>query len=111
MLRGPRYASASCGLIRAFAEPCGGCSRTLRGRTIAAFREIFDEAIRLGGTITGEHGIGVAKKEFLPMQPGDVPSTTADIEALKRDCGFAPSTPIEVGVPRFVQWYKEYHGV
>jgi UDP-glucuronate 4-epimerase len=52
-----------------------------------------------------------AQKEFLPMQPGDVPSTTADIEALKRDCGFAPSTPIDVGVPRFVQWYREYHGV
>ena len=40
-------------------------------RVHEAFREIFDEAIRLGGTITGEHGIGVAKKEFLPKFAGD----------------------------------------
>jgi UDP-glucuronate 4-epimerase len=52
-----------------------------------------------------------AKKEFLPMQPGDVPSTFADIEAIKRDCGFMPSTPIDEGIPRFVKWYREYHGV
>ena len=40
-------------------------------RVHLAFREIFDEAIRLGGTITGEHGVGVAKKEFLPKFLGD----------------------------------------
>jgi glycolate oxidase len=40
-------------------------------RVHAAFREIFDEAIRLGGTITGEHGVGVAKREFLPKFMGN----------------------------------------
>jgi UDP-glucuronate 4-epimerase len=45
------------------------------------------------------------------MQPGDVPATYADISAIERDLGFSPATPIEVGVPNFVSWYREYHGV
>lgn len=52
-----------------------------------------------------------AKKEFLPMQPGDVPETYADVDDLMRDVGFKPSTPIEVGIERFVEWYKDYYGV
>ena len=51
-----------------------------------------------------------ARKRFLPMQPGDVPDTFADIEALAADVGFRPSTPIEEGVERFAQWYKAYYG-
>lgn len=51
-----------------------------------------------------------AKKTFLPMQPGDVPATYADVEDLERDVGFAPSTPIEEGVGRFVDWYLEFYG-
>lgn len=52
-----------------------------------------------------------AIKEFAEMQPGDVKETYADIEASRSDLGFAPSTTIEVGLPRFVAWYREYHGV
>ncbi|MFM7101001.1 MAG: NAD-dependent epimerase [Verrucomicrobiota bacterium] len=52
-----------------------------------------------------------AKKEFLPMQPGDVPATYADVEDLTRDTGFRPSTPIEEGVEKFVRWYREFHQV
>ncbi len=52
-----------------------------------------------------------AELNFLPMQPGDVPETYADIEALTRDVGFRPSTPIETGVEQFVRWYRAYHGV
>ena len=52
-----------------------------------------------------------AKKRFLPMQPGDVPATYADVSDLTRAVGFAPATPIEVGVARFVAWYREYYGV
>ncbi|MFN3565821.1 MAG: NAD-dependent epimerase/dehydratase family protein [Burkholderiaceae bacterium] len=48
---------------------------------------------------------------MLPMQPGDVPSTWADIEDLKRDYGWVPTTPIEVGLPRFVAWYRAHYGV
>lgn len=52
-----------------------------------------------------------AIKNFLPMQPGDVPATYADVDDLARDVGFAPKTPIETGIARFVDWYRKYHGV
>jgi UDP-glucuronate 4-epimerase len=52
-----------------------------------------------------------AEKRYLPMQPGDVPATYADVEDLARAVGFAPRTPIEDGVARFVDWYRAYHGV
>jgi UDP-glucuronate 4-epimerase len=52
-----------------------------------------------------------AVKNLLPMQPGDVEDTCADISALVRDVGFAPDTRIEDGVARFVAWYRDYHGV
>ncbi|WP_088310979.1 GDP-mannose 4,6-dehydratase [Novosphingobium sp. B 225] len=52
-----------------------------------------------------------AEIDFQPMQPGDVPATYADITAIQNDLGYAPTTSIEVGVPNFVRWYKEYHGV
>ncbi len=51
-----------------------------------------------------------AEKNLLPMQPGDVRDTYADISAIQRDLGFQPSTRIDVGVPRFVEWYRHYHG-
>jgi len=47
--------------------------------------------------------------EMLPMQPGDVPETFADIEAIQSEIGFQPSTSIDVGIPRFVDWFKAYH--
>ncbi|HVX91799.1 MAG TPA: NAD-dependent epimerase [Xanthobacteraceae bacterium] len=50
-----------------------------------------------------------AIKELVPMQPGDVAETRADVEALTRAVGFRPSTPIEEGVRRFVAWYRDYH--
>jgi UDP-glucuronate 4-epimerase len=49
-----------------------------------------------------------AKKAFLPMQAGDVPCTYADVEDLDRDFGFRPTTTIEEGLPKFVEWYREY---
>lgn len=52
-----------------------------------------------------------AEKNMLPMQPGDVPATYADVDDLMRDVGFKPATPIEVGIQRFVEWYREYYGV
>ena len=52
-----------------------------------------------------------AERNLLPMQPGDVPDTCADVEALVRDTGYSPSTPIETGVGRFVDWYRTYYGV
>ena len=52
-----------------------------------------------------------AVKQFEGMQPGDVPETYADIEASQRDLGFDPKTTIDEGLPRFVDWYRDYHGV
>jgi UDP-glucuronate 4-epimerase len=51
-----------------------------------------------------------AEKIFEPMQAGDVYATYANIDALARDYGFAPKTPLEVGIPRFVEWYRGYTG-
>lgn len=52
-----------------------------------------------------------ASLQFEPMQPGDVERTYADIEASRRDLGFDPKTPIREGIPRFVQWYRNYYGI
>ncbi len=52
-----------------------------------------------------------AKKNFLPMQAGDVPATYANVDDLVREIGFKPNTPIEVGIRNFVDWYREYYGV
>jgi len=52
-----------------------------------------------------------AEKRFLPMQPGDVPETCADVDDLARDVGYAPATPIEEGIPRFIEWYRSYYSV
>ena len=52
-----------------------------------------------------------AVKNMLPMQPGDVPGTYADVDDLTRDTGFKPETPIEEGIARFVEWYRAYYHV
>ncbi|MBT3287679.1 MAG: NAD-dependent epimerase/dehydratase family protein [Victivallales bacterium] len=49
--------------------------------------------------------------ELLPMQPGDVPATYADVAKAQAKLGFDPSTPIAAGIPAFVEWYREYHGI
>jgi UDP-glucuronate 4-epimerase len=48
-------------------------------------------------------------KNFLPLQPGDVPATWADVADLSADFGYQPSTPVEVGIRRFVEWYRGYY--
>ena len=59
-----------------------------------------------------ENIVGVqAKIDLLPLQPGDVPSTYADIESLTRDLGFKPQTQVTTGVRNFIQWYRAYYGV
>jgi UDP-glucuronate 4-epimerase len=51
-----------------------------------------------------------AVMQFEPMQPGDVPATYADIEASQRELGFQPTTPMSVGIPKFIDWYKRFYG-
>ncbi len=59
-----------------------------------------------------EQSIGKkAKRELMPMQPGDVPATYADVDDLMREVDFKPATPLAEGIGKFVAWYKEYHGV
>jgi UDP-glucuronate 4-epimerase len=62
------------------------------------FIEIIEQAVGIG-----------ARKTFLPMQPGDVVSTYAQMDDLYEATGFHPTTPIEEGLPKFVQWYREYY--
>ena len=52
-----------------------------------------------------------AEKIFLPLQAGDVPETYADIDAIQQDLGYQPATAIADGIPNFVRWYREYHGI
>ncbi len=52
-----------------------------------------------------------AEIEFLPMQPGDVKETYADIESTRRDFGYEPTTSIDQGLPKFVEWYREHYGI
>ncbi|GAB4270783.1 MAG: NAD-dependent epimerase [Deferrisomatales bacterium] len=78
------------------------------------------EVLNLGNhrTVSLERFIGVleqalgrrARRNYLPMQPGDVPRTYADVTKTGRLLGWAPTTPIEEGIPRFVAWYRRYHG-
>ncbi|MDF1615227.1 NAD-dependent epimerase [Desulfurivibrio dismutans] len=57
-----------------------------------------------------EHALGkTAKKEFLPLQPGDVPDTFADVSDLVRDFNYQPNTTVEEGIGRFAAWYREYY--
>ena len=57
-----------------------------------------------------ENAIGkTAEKEFLPIQPGDVPDTYADINDLVEQFNYKPSTPVEKGIAKFISWYREYH--
>ena len=65
------------------------------------------EVVRLIEEAVGKPAI----RELVPMQPGDVPATYADVDGLRRDVGFAPATPIADGVRRFVAWYRAYRKV
>jgi UDP-glucuronate 4-epimerase len=65
------------------------------------------EVVRLIEEAVGKPAI----RELVPMQPGDVPATYADVDDLRRDVGFAPATPIADGVRRFVAWYRGYRKV
>ncbi len=63
------------------------------------------EVVRLIEQSVGKKAI----VELAPMQPGDVPATYADVDDLRAEVGFAPSTPVEVGIGNFVTWFREYH--
>ena len=67
-----------------------------------------EELQRVIGILESELKL-TAEQQLLPIQPGDVPATYADIDRARTKLGFQPLTPIDVGIPRFVQWYLDYH--
>ena len=75
-----------------------GCDEVIQPVQLMDFIRAIEEA-------TGRE----AKKNFLPMQPGDVPKTWADVNDLIKDFGYQPQTNIRAGVERFVQWYRAYY--
>lgn len=91
------------GVVKALDTPLG-CDVLNLGNSRAENLEYFIEV--LAGALGVE-----PKKNYLPMQPGDVPRTFADGEKTRRLLEWAPTTSIEVGIPRFVAWYRDYHGI
>jgi UDP-glucuronate 4-epimerase len=89
-------------------EKAGGSRGPHALYNIGAHRS--EELMRMIGLLEQETG-RKAEIEYLPMQPGDVKDTFADISAIERDHGFVPTTAIDEGVPKFVQWFKDYHRI
>jgi UDP-glucuronate 4-epimerase len=96
------------GVARVLGKPPAG-----DGAPYAIYNIGNHQAVELSEFIaTLERLLGrAAKREYLPMQPGDVPATYASIDRLRALTGFAPSTPLAVGLERFVAWYRDYHRV
>ena len=69
-----------------------------------------EQLLRVVSLLEKEFGRSV-EKQMLPMQPGDVPATYADIADLERDIGFRPVTTIDDGIAHFAKWYREYYGL
>ena len=74
------------------------------------FVDILQQELIRAGVLPADYDFD-AHKELVPMQPGDVPVTYADVTALERDFGFKPSTSLREGLRRFAQWYKEFYRV
>ncbi len=90
------------------AEKAGGSTKPHRLYNIGNHRS--EHLMKVVEILEAECG-RKATIDFQPIQPGDVPQSFADIAAISRDLGFAPTTSIDVGVPNFVRWYREFHGV
>jgi UDP-glucuronate 4-epimerase len=90
------------------AEKAGGSVAPHRLYNIGNNRS--EELMRMIGLIEQACGRS-AEKRLKPMQAGDVRDTYADISAIERDLGYRPTTPIDAGIPRFVDWYRRYHGL
>lgn len=97
------------GVLASFERPPGDDGKTPPHRLYNLGNHKSEPLMRLISIL--EETLGrKAEIRFEPMQPGDVRETYADIEASRRDFGFDPVTAIDQGIPRFVRWYREYHG-
>lgn len=106
------------GILRAMEKPQRRLTKDeaeAKGRETTAPYKIYNignhSPVSLMDFITTiEQAMGkVAEKNMMPMQPGDVPATYADVADLMNDVGFKPSTPLSVGIQKFVDWYKGYY--
>jgi len=100
------------GVLKALDRPPSSDSREAGTPPHALYNLGNNKSEKLTDFIAGiEKALGKkAEKIMAPMQPGDVPATYADIDASTRDLGFAPTTPISAGIPKFVAWFKDYYG-
>jgi len=95
------------GVLMTAREPEKGLKNGERHRVYNIGNNRPEELMQMIATL--EKTIGAkAKMEMLPLQPGDIPESFANIDAIKRDYGFEPKTPIAAGVPAFVDWYRTY---
>jgi UDP-glucuronate 4-epimerase len=98
------------GVLRVLARPPADDGNTAPHRLYNIGNNHPEPLLRFIALI--EQALGkTAEKTLLPMQPGDVPETYADIDDLRRDTGFEPRTAIDEGIPRFVEWYRNYHKI
>ena len=72
------------------------------------FVDILQQELVRAGVLPEDYDFD-AHKELVPMQPGDVAVTFADMEPMERDFGFKPQTPLREGLRKFAEWYKEYY--
>lgn len=98
------------GVIAAFDRPPPADGRGVRHRVYNLGNNRSEKLTDFIALIERELG-RTASVVHAPIQPGDVPRTFADVEASRRDLGFDPKTPLSEGIPRFIAWYKAYHGV
>ncbi len=112
-----KVSSKSATISPATGPKVGAASRRIPATSNAPYR-LFnignnDSGTALCNYIGGDRSRAVGKegavKELLPLQPGDVPDTFADVGALIRQVDYKPSTPVEVGVANFVRWYRDYY--
>jgi UDP-glucuronate 4-epimerase len=97
------------GVLRVLARPPADDGSNAPHRLYNIGNNTPEALLRFIGLI--EQALGkTAEKILLPIQPGDVPENYADIDDMRRDTGFVPRTAIDEGIPRFVEWYREYHG-
>lgn len=93
------------------AADCGGVRYKLYNIGNSKPEKLMDYISCLEEALSEVYGRELrAEKCFLPMQPGDVPRTYADVSGLERDFGFKPNTPVREGLRRFAYWYKEFYG-
>ncbi len=98
------------GIIATLDRPPADDGKTPPQRVYNIGNNRSEDLMRVVGLIERELN-RTAEKQFLPMQPGDVPATYADITAIQRDCGFDPKTPIDAGLPKFIRWYRDFYKV